>query len=877
MTPPRLARALLSMATRPADRAFLLKDLDEELAQLTAERGPSAARRWYWRQAITSMVPLLARRAGAASRLSSQRPAGDDLRQALRWLARHPRTAGAVIATLGLALGAAGAAGAVLYGLAARPLPFPDEARIVHLWTTGPDLASARPSRASIPVVSLQDLDDWRRASRLFSAVSGYVSETYTLTGHGDARRIRAMRVGPDFDRVLGVQVHAGRAFTADEFQPGRERVVVLTHQFWLREFGGDPAAVGRTIMFDEQPYLIAGVLPALSVGFPAEAHDVWVPLIAQPGVFWQHQRGTGWLTAVGRVQADATSDAAAAELTAVAQQLAQTYPASNARRTGVTAEPIRVALLGDSRSVAALIAAAILAVLLVAAANLVNLLLAQSEERRREFSVRRALGAGPALLRRQVGIESLLLAAIGGGVAMGLLPLLVRGFVAAYPAALPAAHLAPGGVVFGALAVLTALAALVLALPQMRHAGRAAMIQIQASNRQTGTRADRRVRSALICAQVAFSIVLMTAGVLLMRTFVRLASVDPGFRSEGVLVFSATPPGSRYGAAGQTTAFHRAALEAVSTIPGVQSAALAIGVPFVSSGWSFPVTPPGRSAEERVMVRVNITSHQYYDVLGIPVLRGRALTEAEQASDAAVAMITESAVALLPDPSAPVGQRVPYSGRQWEIVGVVGDVHQGSLSAAGAPQLILPWSQAGRRPQTMAVRVSSGDPLAVLPAIRARLAEIDPAVPVAEPRRLEDVVSATLSDERFRAVLVAGLAAVALLLAALGVYSVTAYAVATREREHGVRLALGASPAELGRSVVSGALRPAAAGVVLGIAASVAGGRLVSGFLYGVEAGDPWTLGSAAIVLLSVAALAALAPARRAARIDPAALLRAD
>ncbi len=878
MIPPRLARALLALAARRADRDFLLKDLEEEMTRVAQHEGRAAARRWYRRQAWTSVLPLIGRRLATAAVSAPGLSRSDGLRQAVRWLVRHPHTAGATILTVALALGAAGAAGTILYGVALRPLPFPDEARVVHLWNTGPDFDPGRRlQRASIPVVSLQDLDDWRRASRTFTAISAYVSETYTMTGSGDARRVRGMRVGPDFDRVLGIRAAAGRMFSGDEFQPGRERAVILSHHFWLREFGGDPEAVGRTLTLDERAYVIAGVLPDLPVSFPGESHDVWVPLLAQPGVFWQHQRGTGWVTAVGRIDPAATPDAATDELSGIALQLARDFPSSNARKTGVATEPIREALLGDSRLAVLLVSWAILAVLLVAGANLVNLLMAQAEERRREFAVRRALGADSAALGRQVALEAILLAGVGGVGAALLLPLLVDAFIQMYPGSLPAAHLTPGVAGFGALAAMTLVAASLLALPQWRRTGRAARtIHIRATNRQTSTRADRRLRALLVAGQVAFSIVLMAAGVLLVRTLAHLASVDPGFRADGVLVFSVTPPASRYGAAGQTEAFYTAVLDTVATVPGVESVASAIGVPFVSSGWTFPVTPPG-GGPERVLMRVNMTSPAFYDTLGIPIVQGRAFTEAEQRADTSVAMITASAVPLLPDPTRPVGQRVPYSGRQWEIIGVAGDVHQGSLSAAGAPQLILPWSLAGRRPQTVVVRVTSGDPMALLPAIRARVAQLDSAVPIADPRRLTDVVGATLADERFRAVLVAALAVIALLLAALGVYSVTAYAVSVQAREHGVRLALGASPGSVRRRVLSSAIRPAVAGVIVGLAVTTVGGTVASGFLYGVDANDPWTLTGSAGVLLAVAAAAALGPARRAGRADPSALLRAD
>lgn len=877
MTPPRLARRLVAAAARAADRAFVVGDLDDEFARQVEERGARGARRWYRRQVLTSVVPLLATRARARRRSPGTRLVqSSDWVQAARWLRRRPRPSAAAVLTLALALGAAGAAAVIVHGLVMRPLPFPDESRIVHLWPYDP-AAAPRVSRASIPVSSFQDVEDWRNESRTVSALSAYLAESYTFTSGGAARRLDAMRVGRDFETVLGVTPAIGRAFTAGDFVAGSERVALLTAGLWRREFAADPAVVGRTLLLDDKPFEIVGVLPEMPVPFPSTPHEVWVPLIAQPGVFWQNQRGTGWLTAVARVRADVPLPAAREELSAIALALRAKYPDSNEHRAGVLAEPIRESITGDVRPVVLLLAGAIAAVLLVAAGNLVNLLLAQAEERRREFAVRHAIGAAAPRLRAQVLIESLLLVSAGAALGAAAVPLLVRAFVALYPEPLPEAQVALSPAMLPLAAAAVLIVASALALPQILKARSPQIASVLRSARQTSGRGDRRMRALLIAAQVSFSVALLAAGVAFTRTSLALASVDTGFRAEGLLVFSVVPPASRYGGAGQSQAYFDRVLDAIHSIPGVRSAAMGMGVPFVSGGWRFPATPRGGSAADRVSVRVNMTSERFYETLGIPLTRGRLFTAAEQRGSAPIAIINEAAVRLLPDPDRdPIGQRVPYSGTNWEIVGVVGNVRDEGLRRDGAPWFVMPWAGAGRRPQMIAVR-TDGDPLDVVPAIRAELARIDPLVPLNRIRRLEDVVRETTAGERFRAVLVAALALVAMLLSALGVYSVTAYAVARGERENGVRLALGESPRALMARVLATSLRPALAGALGGLAVAWALGGAIQRFMHGVEARDPRVLALVVGALVLIAAAAALAPARRAARVNPSIALRAE
>lgn len=873
MTPPRLARAIVALFARRADCRFVLSDLDEEFARHVAEGGAGAARRWYWRQALTSALPLAGTRLRSRVRGGRRRLiAADDWRQAARSLARRPRTAACAALTLALALGAAGAAGVIVYGLVVRPLPYRDEGRVVHLWPRDPQ-APPRASRAHVPASSFQDIEDLRRASRTAAAVSAYVAASHILTRDGVAREVDAMRVGRDFDRVLGVVPALGRAFVADNFSDGAHRKVLLTASFWRREFGGSPAAVGQSLVLDDRAYEIVGVLPDLAVPFPPDAHDIWVPLIAEPGVFWQNQRGTGWLSAIARVRPEVSVEAAESEWTSIALSLRERYPDSNEHRAGVVAAPIRDAIAGDARPVVLLLAGAIGAVLLVAAGNVTNLLLAQAEQRRREFAIRQAVGAAASRLRAQIVVEMFMMAAAGAAAGAVLVPVLIRAFLALYPEPLPAGQLALSPGMLAPLMLTAGGLAAVLALPQIAQARRFQLSALQGS-RHTGGPRERRMRAMLIAGQVAFSVVLLACGIAFARTAMRLASIEPGFRPAGVLTLRVVPSGVRYANGAATRAYYEQVLAALEAIPGVRSVAMAIGVPFVSTGWSFPVTPPGGTAADRVSVRVNMASPGFYETLGIPITRGRALTGAEQRADAPAAIINEAAVRLLPGSGDPVGQRVPYSGRMWEIVGVVGNVRDRGLQRDGAPWLVLPWSGAGRRPQTVVVR-ADGDPMALAPEIRRRLAAIDPLVPVADIRRLDDVVDDTVAGERFRAVLVAVLAAVAMVLSALGVYSVTAYAVARGRREHGVRLALGAPPSVLMARVLAGSLRPALAGAAFGGVSAWLLAGAIQPLMHGVEARDPRALAAVVVALVALAVAAGIAPAVRAGRIDPVSAMK--
>ena len=854
------------MAAPAVARADVLGDHDIEFARVSHARGISAARRWSYGEAARSLAPLLWMRVRHTALFTASPGWRDDAAQAWRALTRHPRLAVVCVTTLALAMSATLAATSILERAVLHPLPFPEAGRIVRLWNTGPDMADVRST-------GLLDVDDWRTASRTMAAISAYTAQSATLTGRGDARRLDAMRVGRDFDRVLGVRAALGRLFDPSEFIRGNERALILTDAFWRREFGGDVNVVGRTMTLDDEPWRIVGVLEPISVVYPTPKYDVWMPLIARQNAFWENARETGWVTGVGRLGAATTLEQARQELSTIAKGLAAQYPKSNARRVGVGLNPIEDDITETSRPVLFLIAGAIGAVLIVALGNLINLLLAHGERRRREFAVRLALGANAARLRRQTGLESLIVTVAASGVALAAAPSMVTGFRSLYPADLPGAT--ASGVTslqFWAALAGVVVSTMLLAWPQRRFTRVAARDgALRASHRVT---VARHGRGALVAAQSALSVLLLVLAIVFIRTLSGLAAITPGFDPHGVLVFGLSPSPSKFGSAAAAGQFYDDALAAVRRLPGVKSAGFGIGVPFVSSGWGFGVTRPG-SSEPTILVGVNAISSGYLETLRMPLVSGRFPTDDELRGESTI-LINEAAVKLLPNPGPAVGQRVPYSGRTWEVVGVIGDVREGRLDREGRPWLVLPWKQAGRRPQTMVVR-TDGDPLAMVPSIAAAIHELDDTAPLAGLRRLSDVVDESVAAQRFRAIVVSALGVVAALLAAMGVYSVTAFAVARQERENGVRLALGESTSALWRRVVVSAVTPAAIGAVAGLGAAWAAARWVQALLYNTDARDPLTLAAAAAALVGIAALAAMPPARRAARIDPTIALRAD
>lgn len=789
------------------------------------------------------------------------------MKQGLRSVWRHKRVSVAVVITLGLALGAALAVAAVVDAVLLRPLPFPDPGRIVAMWNTGPKLP------ATVRAISFQDLEDWREMSKTLEVASGFTPVSATLTERGDPRRLEGMRVARDFDRVLGMRPEVGRLFVAEDFAEGAPDVVVLANGFWRREFGSRTDAIGQALMLDGRPWRIVGVLADVAMTYPTAPHDFWRPLLPRAGAQWESQRATGWLNAVGRLRPGVSVDEARGELSAVARALAERYPGSNRERQAIDLRSLKDELVADARAALWLVAAAVGALLLVAFGNVVHLLVAHAVVRQREFAVRHALGATPGRLGRQIGIEAAALGAAAVCFGLVIAPLLVEIFVTLPANALPRQSeiaIVPAAMRWGV--VMLALTVAVIAWPHARLASRSTAIGA-ASTRIVGSRADRRVRQALIGTQVALSIVLLTGGALFVRTLIALQTVDAGFSSDNVLTMQVTPSRGHAPSAAATMQFYGNALDAIRAVPGVEAAAASTSVPYVVSGWAFGISSKDASGEQRHPVRVSVASPQHFDALRVPIIEGRPLSDDEQRGGADAVVVSRALARVLYGSRSAVGGTLDYSGRTWTIVGVVPDLRW-RLDQAPIAEVYLPWHNAGQRPQAIVVR-TSGDAASLTDLVGQRLRAIDPGVTIAEVSSLRERMAVTLAPQRLRAALLASLAGLAAMLAMFGVYSVTAFAVATEAREQAIRVALGETRERARRRVVGASLKPAMIGAALGVAVAWACGRFVQSFLFEMRADDPRLFAVVSVALLALTVVAAWLPASRAARLDPSVVLR--
>jgi predicted permease len=854
---------LLRLAADRADRAFILDDAREEFERIATTDGVGVAKRWYWRQAWSSISPLAQRRTSTALRTGLGRPRlprqlTTDLSQALRFIRRHPWTAATVIVTLTVALAASIATWSIVHDAVIAALPFPGADRIVAVRVTGPTIAR------SIRTSSTPNFEDWREQVTSFEALAAWATLDLRLLDRGNPRQVQALRVTKGYDRVLGLQPALGRVFVDADYLPV-PRVAVLTHRFWASEFSSDANAIGQFLKLDDKSYEIVGVLPKLDVEYPLDPHDFWIPLMPREGAFWETSRETGWLSVVGRVRADTTLGAAQVELSTVARASAEQYPSNRGKVDGELT-PIREQIVGPVAPMLALLAGALGAVLLIACGNIANLLMASLAQRRREFAVRAAIGAGGWRLARQVLGETTMLCAVASGAAIALSPVLIRGFVALYPGRLPRVidPAVDSAAVLAACAC-ALIAIVLLGIPQAWHAASTAVgTGLSGMTRTTAGPGDRVLRAVLVTAQVAISFVLIVAGIAFVRTLDRLTSVETGYDAGGVLTFTVPPP-SNLRSGGAVLRFYEEVINSLDTLPNVEAVGASVSSPMMTGGWSFGIRPPGAQAD--VLVGVNLTTPGYFEALRIRLLEGRLLTDEEQRSGKSAAVVSEPLAKLLG--GRVIGTHFRYSNTNWEIVGVVDGVRRMRPRDQPLPELIIPWHMAGPRPQTIVVR-TTGDPLALLPAVAARVHAIDPTAPLTNATRLEDRVRSAVALERFRATLLTALAAIAVLLAALGVYSVTAYAVARRSREYGIRLALGERPASIGLRALRTALVPAIVGLVGGLAIAISFATWIDSFLYGVKGADPATLIGAAAALILLALAAGASSARRAATIDP-------
>ena len=795
-----------------------------------------------------------------------------DLRYAARIALRRKWVSLAVVLSIGLGIAGTTAIVAVIDRILLRELPTDDPNRVVWLRTT-----DSRQGRTR-PFANPGDAYDWRARASVFSAVGWYNEgeTTVRVSENDDPARLRFALVSPDFARALGLRAALGELFSADDFA-GSSNSVVVTNRFWRQRLGSDPNAVGRTVLLNNVPRTIVGVLAAGADLLPESDFELWRPL--QDNVQQRTQARTAtYFVAVARLADGITLQRAQEGMNVISRQLALEYPATNSTRTA-TLEPLKDGVVGPARPMFLLLGGAVATLLLIACASVANLLVSQSEDRAREVAVRIALGGSPRRLVEQLVTESMMLCVVGGALGVLLAPATLAGFAALYPGILPrASELGIDWRVLIASTLAIVLAGLVASIPLVRQALRAEAARgLGASSRVAGSRRQRRVANALVVAQMAMSIVLLFGGWLLLATYRTLSQTSVGFDVDHLLTFDVSPSRARYPSAQQVDAFYSSVEQRLSRIPGVRAVGVSNLIPFAPGNLTELYKREGYDDElpNQPGAKLQVVSDDFVQAVGLPLLRGRPIGVTDGDSTPPV-VVVNSALAAAHFPGTDVlGKRLTMRGRTWEIVGVVGDKRHTTLREAPMPEMFVSRRQLPRELGGWVVVRTTGDPAAVLGAVRAAVHEADPTIAVAHVATMSDRRAESTASERFRAIVVAVFAAVALVLAALGLYGVVADGVSRRTREIGIRMALGESAEHVQRGVIGGAVVLCLTGVVAGIAGSIIAAAGLKPFLLADTAFDGVALADVSGVLCVVTLVAAYLPARRASRVDPMVALR--
>ena len=809
---------------------------------------------------------------------------GRDLRFAARMLFKNRVVTLLAVATLSLGVGASTAVFSVVDAVVLRPLHFPHSDRICFVWKTNPTRGAD-----SLPVSPAEFLD-WRERSHSFSQLSAWRAWFYTLTGEGQPEQVWGVRVSANFFDLLEVRPEQGRTFLPDEEQPGHDAEAVLTHAIWMRRYGGDPGLVNRTILIDGKPVTVVGILPReYDHLFAERAYDVFMPL---PLVRDEAARRYDSLVVYGRLRDGVSLAAAQSEMQSIFADLRREYPDADVG-DGIRIAPVLDDYVRPARPALYLLLGAALLVLLIACANVACLLLARGSARNKEMAIRRALGARPWRMVRQLLIESVLLG-IGGGLAgiwMGYLAL--EGFrgLGTLPG-IPRLGLAGLNVeVLGFALALSVATGVLFGLAPAASTLRGNLGEtLKEGGRSGGAgRNRRRFQDAVVVFEVAISLVLLVGAGLLMRSFVALVEMSPGFRHDHVLTMQVFLPQNKYADPERAADFFARTLEEVRGVPGVLSAGAASFLPL--SGWTAyvefaidgkPITPDNVPWANDMVV-----TSDYFRTMGISIESGRAFTDADDANASGAAILSRTAAEFYFPGEDAVGQRIsihvepttapgaPRLRAGWlTIVGVVGDIHDWESGDPKNPVIYLPAAQNPSALMSLTIRTQR-DPLAAAPAVVDALHRVDADQPVTEIKSMDQYIDEAFGIRRFNLMLLAAFAGIAVLLAAVGLYGLMAYSVSQRTQEIGVRMALGAEPRDIRRMVLNEGLRLGLWGLLAGFIAAIGLARLLESDLFGVVMWDPVTYIGVAALLLVVTGLASYWPARRATRVDPLRALR--
>lgn len=812
-----------------------------------------------------------------------------DLRLALRQISRYPGFTAVSVITLALGIGANTAIFSVVEGVLLHPLSYEDPGRIVTLLHDGHN------------PVAPADFLDWQRQSKSFEQMAAAESWGGTLTGDGRPENVTGLRMGEGLLRILGIEPLLGRSFVPEDFSRGSQDVLILSYRLWQRRFGGDSRVVGRTVVLDNGVYSIIGIMPA-GFQFPpfwATGAEMWTPLSLSERAT---DRAGSSLRVFARLKDGVTLRQAQTEMNAICSRLAVAFPETNTGRT-VRVDPLREKVVGDVRPALLILLVAVVFVLLIACANVANLLLVRAAAREKEMAIRTALGAGRWRTLRQVLVESVLLAAMGGilGLLLGYLGVhclknLMQGQATGVTLQIPRVQeigVDTQTIVF-TLAVALFTAFVFGLAPALQTTKPRLQIALNESGRGTSaSHGGRRLRAALVVLEIGLALMMLVGAGLLLRTFVNLMRTDPGFRTTNMLTMIVSLAGQDEVVGPAREAFYGDLFRKIGSTPGVVSASAVNHLPFAGDEWGLglsiegrPVSPPGE--EIRAVYRVCFP--RYFSTMGIALLRGRDFSNEDRLDAPRVVIINQTLARRQFANEDPIGKRLTLDDPRakpawWTIVGIIRDAKQGSLTTEVSPEIYLPWLQSedyvrstSRHFAYMTLVIhSKTDPRQLVGLVQRLVWGLDRDAPISSVATLEEVTSDSVRRQRTSLIVIGIFAGLALILAALGIYSVMSYVVSQRTREIGIRMALGARRLDLLSLVIREGMSLALAGTVLGLVASFPLAGLMRAILYGVEPTDTSTLVVTSAVLLLVAVFACWVPAQRAASVDPIRALRME
>ena len=794
-----------------------------------------------------------------------------DLRFAVRMLAKRPLQTAVAIIALAIGIGANTAIFSVVHAALLEPLPYPEANRLVVVWGNHPDIGD---EEASAP-----DYNDWREQSRSFADMGALQFASLNLSGDGEPERLVGVRAQASVFSTLGAAPALGRYFTPEEDVPNGPRVVVLAHDLWERRYGASPEVLGRTIQVNGHPHVVIGVMPK-EMRLPLADPSLAVPLGLDPTQFG---RRADFLGVIGRLAPGVELDEAQAEMTGIAARLTEQYPTTN---TGWTVRLVGLhdEIVKDARLLLLVLLGAVALLLLIACANVANLQLARAATRHREIAVRAALGAGRSRIVAQLLTEGLLLSIAGAAVGLLVAPWVTDALLSMRPPGLDLPDAIPLNrwvlLFTAALAVATGL---VFGLAPALHLGKTRLAEtLKEGSRSVAGDSRRWLRGALVVAQVGLALVLLVGVGLLVRSFNNLVAVDLGFDASRTLMAGVTLPESDYPDAARRVVLYDQAREALAAIPGVRSVSVTAVPPLVSLGPQLTFTQEGAPASadgSEADASIRSVDPSFFDSMSVPVLAGRSLAESDRAGAPNVVVINETMARQIWPQGDAIGKRIAFDGTDdgptfREVVGIVGDVRQDGPSEPEYRGVYLPYAQ--RPTSTLFFLVKSDvDATSLAQPVRQAVSTIDSKLPLFAVRTLDEVLSRSLAPRTFATSLFGAFGSVALLLAALGLYSVVAYVVAQQTREIGIRMALGATWSTIVGLVLRRGGVLVAAGVVVGGVVAAAAGRLIESMLFDVSPFDPVAFAAAAAALTVAALAACVVPARRAARIDPMEALR--